>query len=295
MSEAEPIMPPVPRLTFRTILYALDLSRASLCAFRFASEIAARYAATLLITHIVPAEEQLRSEYRRAMDALDEMLSESLVESGGLEVRDIRRDILIKQGSIGPALGMGAAQHNADLIVLGTHGWTGLQKLTDGSKAEEIAHSVAIPVLTIGPRVSRGPGFKRLLLVTDFSPISANPIAHAASLAEKFGASLDVLHVNDPDSEETPREATERMAEFIRIEIRKQGFSAVIGRSDLQFGRRSERIVQFATDQNIDMIVMGQKRTSGIRARIAAHLAGGLAYDVITRAPCAVLTVPGLN
>ena len=82
------------------------------------------------------------------------------------------------------------------------------------------------------------------------------------------------------------------MSRFVREEIRNRGFGDVFGRVDLQFGQRTERIVEFARDRKIDLIVMGQKHTSPIRAQITSHLPGGAAYNVIARVHCAVLTVP---
>ena len=271
-------MSPIPQLAIRTVLFAMDLSPASLRAFHFASEIAVRYEATLLIADIVPAEEKLLTEYRRLVDDLEQKIGMSFRQAGGGKIRDIRRNVLIKHGGIGSSLAVEAAQQNVDLIVLGTNGWTGLRKFNEGSKAEGIAHSVAIPVLTIGPKVSRGPELKRLLYVTDFSPTAAKAIRYAVLLARKYRASLDVLHVNDPGTEEMPRQAAERMSIFGRDEIRGRGFGDVIGREELLFGETTERIVQFASDRNIDMIVMGQKHASEIRARIAVHLPGGVAY-----------------
>jgi nucleotide-binding universal stress UspA family protein len=292
VSTADTIMPPSRRLAFRAILLATDLSPASQLAFRFASDIARRYNADLLITHKAPGMEREGGIFQRAVDEMDESLGWNLSESEDGQRRTIRPDILINHGSLAALLSESAAQRNVDLIVLASHGRTGLEKLSEGSKAEEIAYSVNLPVLTIGPKVSRVPECKRLLYLTDFSSTSAHAIPYAASLAGKYGASLDILHVNDPDTEETPRDVGEGMSRFVRDEIRNRGFGDVFGRVDLQFGQRTERIVEFAGDRKIDLIVMGQKHTSPIRARIASHLPGGAAYNVITRVHCAVLTVP---
>jgi nucleotide-binding universal stress UspA family protein len=86
--------------------------------------------------------------------------------------------------------------------------------------------------------------------------------------------------------------APQRVAKFVHDEIRGYGFGDVLGREELQFGERTERILQFAVDRNIDLIVAGQKHTPGILARVAAHLPGGVAYNLTAQARCAVLTVP---
>jgi nucleotide-binding universal stress UspA family protein len=255
-------------------------------------EIARRYRASLLIADIVSEEERQSAEYMRVNDGVEEEIRKSSHQPMDAEIRAPRGNVMIKRGAIDSLLSVGTAQQTADLIVIGTHGRTGLKKTSEGSKAEEIAHSVPVPVLTIGPKVSRGPEFKRLLFVTDFSSTAAKVVPYAALLAREYGARLDVLHVNDPSTEESPREAAEGMAKFVRDEIRDHGFGDVLGREELQFGERAERILQFAVDQNVDLIVAGQKHTSGFLARIAAHLPGGVAYNVAAEAHCAVLTVP---
>lgn len=285
-------MSSIPQLVIRTVLFAMDVSPASLRAFHYSSEIARRYGATLLIADIVSAEEKQSAEYRRVKDKVEEEIRKSSRQSEDSEIRDPHRNVMIKRGGIGSLLAIVTAPKSADLIVLGTHGWTGLKKISEGSKAEEIAHSVTVPVLMIGPKVSRGPELKRLLHVTDFSSAAAKAVPYAVSLAREYGAHLDVLHVNDPRTGESPREAAEGMSKFVRDEIRGRGFGDVLGREELQYGERTEHIVQFAADRNVDLIVAGQKHTSGILAWIAAHLPGGVAYNLAAEASCAVLTVP---
>jgi len=276
----------------RAVLFAMELSLSSLRAFHYASEIARHFEATLLITDIVLEEEKSSPEYKRVMDKFEEEIGMSSREVAGGEIRDIRRNVVIKHTAIGSSLAAVVAQHNVDLVVLGTRGRVGIQKVTEGSKAEEIAHVVTVPVLTIGPNVSRAPELKRLLCVTDFSPTAATAIIYAVSFARRYGASLDVLHVNDPGTGESPREAVEGMSKFVRDEIRRPGFDDVFCQEEVLFGESTERILHLAANRNIDMIVMGLRHTSEVRARIAAHLPGGVAYNVIAKAQCAVLTVP---
>jgi nucleotide-binding universal stress UspA family protein len=277
---------------FRTVLFAMDLSPSSLLAFHYAAEIAHHFAATLLLTDIVPEEEKALPEYGSVMAKFEEEIGMSVRETEGGELRDIRPNVMIKHTAIGSSLAAVVAQHNADLVVLGTHGRVGIQKVNEGSKAEEIAHVVTVPVLRVGPRVSRAPKFKRLLCVTDFSPTTANAILYAVSFARWYGASLDVLHVNDPGTGESPREAVEGMSNSVQYEIRRHGFDDVFCQEEVLFGESTERILHLAANRNIDMIVMGLRHTSEIRARIAAHLPGGVAHNVIAKAQCAVLTVP---
>jgi len=289
VSTAETIMFRAPRLAFRTVMLAVDLSPLPERPFQLALKIARLYAATLLVAHIVPAEQVV--DYPGDVDRLKVKLGKRLLQGVGGELPDVQQEVLIQHGDVCPLLIGHAAQHHADLIVLGTRDPVGLEKLIEGSVAGEVAHRVTVPVLTVGPKVFKAPEFGRVLYLTDFSDASAHAIPYAVSFAEDCGAALDLLHVNDPDTGETPHEAARKLREFVRDEIRNRGFGEVFGRMNLQFGPRTERIVEFASDRKIDIIVMGQRHTSPTRARIGAHLAGGMAQSLIALAPCAVMTV----
>ena len=93
-----------------------------------------------------------------------------------------------------------ADRMNPDLVVLGTHGRSGVQHLMLGSVAAKVLHKARYPVLTV-PRktpdaVPVGPvPFARILCGIDFSECSLNALRHAIALASDAGAHLDVLSV----------------------------------------------------------------------------------------------------
>ena len=86
-----------------------------------------------------------------------------------------------------------------DLIILGTHGRTGAQKLLLGSSAEEIFRRAHIPVLTIGPAVRSGSHnggrFRCVLFATEFNAVSEATVPYAVSLAQENQSHLVLLHV----------------------------------------------------------------------------------------------------
>src|SRR6185295_1530265 len=92
-----------------------------------------------------------------------------------------------------------AADMPADLIVMGTHGRSGFDRLVLGSVAERVLAKARCPVLTVPLRAadvrSTGvPLFRNVLCATDFSPSSALALQYAGALARE-GAKLRVLHV----------------------------------------------------------------------------------------------------
>jgi nucleotide-binding universal stress UspA family protein len=137
-------------LPIKTILYATDFSDRSKTAFDLACSLARDYQAKLLVIHVGPepivgyGQGIVLPEPYRQQHELSEKLhqvvpKESVVHiEHRLAIGDAATEILRLAGEIG-----------ADLIVMGTHGWTGLSRLLMGSVAEQIVRRASCPVLTV--------------------------------------------------------------------------------------------------------------------------------------------------
>ena len=137
-------------LPIKTILHATDFSPRSECAFRLASALARDYEARLVVLHavpppvvmpmngVVPADpEESKARVREKLEALHAddpkvAMEHRLVD--GDPVHEILR---------------AANETKADIIVMGTHGWTGLARLLMGSVAEGVVRKAPCPVLTL--------------------------------------------------------------------------------------------------------------------------------------------------
>lgn len=140
---------------------------------------------------------------------------------------------------------------------------------------------------------------KQILVPTDFSDTAAAALSYAKVLAEAFGASLQVLHVlEDPlpgwkpsghavavpaIREHMEQDAATGMSQVL-TDAERERFRA---QTATAWGKPFVEIVRYATEQGIDMIVMG---THGHGA-IAHMLMGNVAERVVRHAPCPVLTV----
>jgi nucleotide-binding universal stress UspA family protein len=143
--------------------------------------------------------------------------------------------------------------------------------------------------------------FTRILVPTDFSETADAALAYAKSLATRLGASLHLLYVfSDLSATATmvpevyvplPPEVRERALEEARESLLKRLGSAeekhFHGTRTIVTGLTAKEIVQYATDNGIDLIVMG---THGRRG-VAHLLLGSVAEHVLRTAPCPVLTV----
>jgi len=201
----------------------------------------------------------------------------------------------VEEGAVWDCLARMIREQETDLLIMGTHGRRGLQKLLMGSVAEELFRLAPCPVLTVGPGVAPAAGtaeFHRILFATDFSKESQAALPYAVSLAQENQARLTLLHVvetaapgylADPDrvlayfkkklEELLPREA----ALWCEPELA------------LESGAPGEGILKVAEEQHADLIVLGVRP---IR-RLATHLPIATAHEVVCHAACPVLTVRG--
>ena len=189
-----------------------------------------------------------------------------------------------------------------DLIVLGTHGRTGAEKLLLGSVAEEIFRRSPVPVLTIGPgvhtSVHNGGRFRRVVFATDFTPESLAGAPYAVTLAQENQARLLLLVVmRKPHSVEendkrlfemSVAEAMHRLYEIIPHDAKLE-FPPQVA---VEYGEPADRIVEVAKQRDADLIVMGVRAAAG-RLGAATHLERATAHKVVVHAACPVLTVRG--
>ena len=141
---------------------------------------------------------------------------------------------------------------------------------------------------------------EKLLCPTDFSELSIGAMEYAGLLAEKFGASLHVLHVVDqayqywmamgpesipagPSAEEMTSTAKKQMAEFVRQHVP----ASLKATTEVVSGRPFMEIIRIAKERAVDLIVIG---THGHGA-LSQILLGSVANKVVHKAPCPVLSV----
>jgi nucleotide-binding universal stress UspA family protein len=173
---ASAVMPIAKGISFKNILLATDFSEASERAFSYAVAIARRHGSKIFLIHVVPPESiafipELPDQHRRGevQRQMDSMASRS-------ELNQIPHEAVIRAGSVWSMVAAVIRQQDIELVVLGTHGRSGLRKLVLGSVAEEVGRRAACPVLTVGPHIDASltgtAVFQRILFATDFHSAS---------------------------------------------------------------------------------------------------------------------------
>lgn len=146
--------------SFRRILYATDFSAASRPAFKKAIEVAKANGARLLIGHVLPSVGTLGwngyvtplmyKEMEQALRLGAEKKLERFREQA--EKAGVRSEALLLQGFPGGEIAAAAKSQKADLVVVGTHGRTGMARVLLGSVASRVIASAPCPVLAVRGR-----------------------------------------------------------------------------------------------------------------------------------------------
>lgn len=179
----------------RRILAGIDLSEVSLSAWRHAVEWAERFESHLRAVCArgpqpldIPAVPRLPGGHRAiAQDLRDEF--RKCTGAPGLDVFEGDPEIVLLRV---------AKAWKADLLVVGTHGRTGVPRLLLGSVTEALLRESPIPVLAIRDEPAR---IKRILVPVNFTPYADDALRYAASLGAALGAKLSVQHVVRPGEE----------------------------------------------------------------------------------------------
>jgi len=291
------------RIAVKNILLLTDFSEPSEAALPFAVAVAREYGAKVQALHVlIPASYAYVSPdtLSLALEAREESAQAEMqrIES---QLTGVPHEVRVVHGAeVWPTVEQQIAEQQVDMIVLGTHGRTGAQRLLLGSVAEEILRQTHIPVLTIGPEVPwavhNGARFHRVLFATDFTPESLAATPYAVSFAQENEAGLILLHVirpGDPEAEHRPLGPSV-------ANIMHELHELVPGDAELwcrpetvvEFGEPAERILHEAAERRADLIVLGVRSAAG-HVSAATHIGKTTAHMVVAHAKCPVLTVRG--
>jgi nucleotide-binding universal stress UspA family protein len=135
--------------TIRTILHPTDFSDSSAAAFRLACSLARERGAQLLVLHVYPPPIAHGEVVARRQDNGYHRLLWDQLHAFRPEDPAVGVDYWLREGEPAAEILKLAQEEGADLIVLGTHGRTGLGRILLGSVAEQVVRRAACPVLTV--------------------------------------------------------------------------------------------------------------------------------------------------
>jgi nucleotide-binding universal stress UspA family protein len=273
------------------VLIATDLSEAADIAVREGAAMADRPADALAVVHVIPS--MVREGYFSTRDDQREAQAKQVVERATRALRDRvkaaapQAELFVDEGRDYASIVRRAETWRADVVVLGSHGRTGLSRVL-GDVADKVVRHAHCSVLVARPSTARG----WVLAATDLSEPSLAAVKAAGAEARRRGAQLRVvqavglLHVEvsyllEPS---ISRQGTEfdSMRAMLREAVAKLGVEATC---DILDAPAASAIVREAEALGAELVVVGMRGRTGL-SRIGI---GSVAEKVVRAAPCSVL------
>jgi nucleotide-binding universal stress UspA family protein len=301
-------------IEIKKILCPVDFSDFSRRALDHAVAVARWYTSKVVALHVVSRGSDVTTLAPYAGPIVPEPIGLTAAERDSLNAdlaafvaaeaaEGVGIELAVTQGTVVGEILREAKARSADLLVMGSHGRTGFERLMLGSVTEKVLRKVTCPVLTV-PRhvpdaVPAGPGlFKRILCPMDFSESSYRALQYAMSLAQEADARLVVLHVLEVperpgreaevfDFSEYRRIFEESARERLREAVPDTVRSYCEVTDTITTGRSYREILRVAGEEKAELIVMG------VQGRGAADLMlfGSTTQHVLRQATCPVLTL----
>ena len=303
-------------LTLQRILCPIDLSESSRQALIYAKALSSWYEAPLTVLHVcvdlpvfemalpfghsassaVVIEEAQIVERRAAVRTFVwSAVGENSIEIVVREGTDARVEILKEAGTDG-----------ASVIVMGTHGRSGIDHILLGSVTEKVLHKAPCPILVVPPHASTvelgAPAiFKRIVCAIDFSTSSLLALNRALELAQEADARLTLLYAiefppalreivfsTDVDADRVHAAAEAEYLRRLRALVPAGARLYCTVATRVNEGNPAREIERVATEERADLIVMGVHG----RGAVDLMVFGSNTNAVIRNAACPVLVVP---
>ncbi|WP_372913149.1 universal stress protein [Salinigranum sp.] len=289
------------------VVIAVDGSDEATRAARYGLGVARLFDARVDAVHVV-ARRALR--LASTADEADRLRSRGEAVLGDAQTLASEHGLSIgtelREGRPAAEVAAAAVERDADLLVVGRQGVTGLGRRLLGGVTERLLHRTDVPVLVVpGEYPADVTECDRLLVPTDGSENAAAAAPHGAALAGGVGAALRVLNVVDLQAaggvfaaggleeafverlEAQGREAVDRLADDLRTsdpDLRVE--TAVV--TTTEFDGVAHGVREHVREEGVDLVVMGSHGRSNLRRQ----LLGSVASTVLRTVDVPVLVVP---
>jgi nucleotide-binding universal stress UspA family protein len=287
-------------MPYKRLLVPLDGSELAERALPYAQTISKTMGGEItLFTVSIASAEQLD----RPMKAYLELKARELKAQG------IKVSSAVSYGTVPDEIVSFADKNNIDLIIISTHGYSGIKRWVLGSVARKVLYGTGVQVLLIkskAPKV-RQVALKKLMLPLDGSPFSESPIPFIRQLTKDTGAEISLTVVCEPPlvpsygdhpinptwekhRDEVWVEAKKQATEYLKkIEegLKKQGIKVKSQVIPGELGRVAEALLNAADKDKIDLITMA---THG-RSSVSRWVYGGIANRIVEQSTQPVLLI----
>ncbi len=279
----------------KTILVPYDFSQEAEYALEFAIGMAKKTKNHLVLFHVVelPTAQSFNSMGEVSTYTNDaatqiytiELIEKRKVQMAELEQKYANQGFSFKTNMVfgNPYAGIAReiSEANADIVVMGSKGASGLEEVLIGSNTEKVVRNATCPVITIKGATSTD-NIHKIVFASDFNEVSPLVIESLKALASVIDAELHLVKINTPSLFESSKNSTQKIKRFV-TEYEIPAASVQVYNS----GTEEEGILEYADEINADMIAMSTHGRTGF-----LHLlSGSIAEDVVNSSKRPVWTM----
>lgn len=273
----------------KKIIVPIDFSEHSERALKTAAKLAKKMNAELLALHMLEMSDVLltKSDSEQQQKTvyflkLVEHRFETFLDKAYL--KDVNVTPIVKHFKVFSEVNDVAKEHNANLIVMGSHGSNGFTEFFVGSNTERVVRNSEIPVLVIKNEI-KDVDFSTAIFATNFEEENVRPYLNATAMFETLGTKLILLYVNLPNEHfKSSVEIEKKIAEFlITADGNLDRLNDVAYQADYTV---EHGVMNYANKVGADIIAIPTHGRKGI----AHFFSGSIGEDIANHSPLPVIT-----
>jgi nucleotide-binding universal stress UspA family protein len=280
---------------FRKILCPVDFSDNSIAALDQAAKLARKDDALLYLMHVEFVPMGNLAELAEEVTLSTQPGKLRLERIARKHLARVRHKLLVQFGRPAELIEKAAQDLDVDLIVMATHGRTGINRLFLGSVAEHVVRTSKRSVLSFGPGTAIG-ALKRILCLVGFDPDSIAALKFGWRLAQEYRAAVSLLRIvpvpfessEVPVEPSTPEWEQNARDQLVKVAAENLGAKAKY-KPVVRRGDPASAILEVEKELRPDLIVIASHEQSGL-----SHLIfGSVAERTVRESIVPVLTVRG--
>lgn len=274
-------------LIMKRILVPIDFSEYAIEALKVAAQIARKNNSEIVLLHMLELPHQATDFIGAGGKSIPEIMNyknKSISNLEGLMDADYLKGINVSEAiefkKVTDGIIDASQKNNVDLIVMGSHGTSGLDELMVGSNAEKVVRLSTIPVLVVKKGTTE---FKvrNFVFASDFSKETKKPFQKMLEFAKIFDSTLFLVMICTPNSFKTTDIAKKIMSDFVANFDVENYSSHIYNDTNIENG-----IVNFAESVDADLIGMCTHGRTGL----AHFFNGSIGEDIVNHALKPVIT-----
>jgi nucleotide-binding universal stress UspA family protein len=281
------------------ILFPTDGSEPAAASLDYAAQIAEEHDGTLHILNVADTNQESLATIRGEVVDVLEQEGEQIVDEATARASERGISVVseVVQGSPHDAIVEYSEEFAIDLIVMPTHGRSGLKRVLLGSVTERVINTADVPVISVNPDEEHQPTYpsERILVPVDGSRGAQLALTEGIAVAKATGATLHLLHVVEtgslgPDARSVlkEQELTAQANDIITEAVKRaeaESLDAIV--TDIEHGKPLSEIRSYIRTESIDLAILGTHGTTDF----SRYVMGGVSAKLVRSAPIPVMWV----